>query len=137
VREEPHQFRGSMKARQVCMGPRAGKDRVCISLYDEMMPIYARVPQIYIPRRSVHLRFPCISVHPPVAQSISVFPVSPYPPPPHVAQSISVIPVSPYAPCRLPPAKLSGGGGEKQIFPPQRPPSASLSSHDHGLQVHL
>jgi len=34
------------EARQECMRPRAGKDRVCIS-YNEMMSIYPRVPKIY------------------------------------------------------------------------------------------
>jgi hypothetical protein len=52
-----------------------------------------------------------------------------------VAQSNSVIPVSLYALCRLPPAELNGGGGEKRIFLPQWPPSASLSSLDRCLQV--
>jgi hypothetical protein len=102
--------RGSMKAWQECVGSRAGKDRVYISLYDEMMSIYPGVSQIYTPRRSVHLRSPCISIRP------------------HVTQSISVIPVSLYAPYRLPPATVTGGGGEKRIFPPQRPPNASLNS---------
>jgi len=36
--EEPHKLRGSMKARQECMPPRAGKDRLCIS-FNEMMSI--------------------------------------------------------------------------------------------------
>jgi len=35
-----------------------------------------------------------------------------------ITQSISAIPVCPYAPRRLPPAKLSGWGGEKGIMPP-------------------
>jgi hypothetical protein len=43
--DEPHKLRGSMKARQGCMRPRAGKDRVCIS-YNEMS-IYSEVFQIY------------------------------------------------------------------------------------------
>ena len=65
-------------------------------------------------------------------------------PPPEV-QSISVMPVSLYATCWLPSAILGGGGGgggggcggEKWIFSPQRPPSSTLSSPNHGLQVHL
>jgi hypothetical protein len=61
-REEP---RESTKSRKECMRPRAGKDRVCISLYGKMMCIYPGVSQIYIL---------------PVAQSISVIPVSPYAP---------------------------------------------------------
>jgi len=56
-REEPHKLRGSMKARQECMGPRAGKDGVCIS-YHEMMSIYPGVSQIYTPRCSIRLRYP-------------------------------------------------------------------------------
>jgi len=119
VREEPYKLRGSMKARQECVGPRAGKDRLCIS-YNEMMSIYPGVSQMYTPRCLVHLRYPCISVRPPP-----------------VAQPVSVIPVSLYAPRQLPPAKLNGGGGEKWIFPPQWPPSASLSSLNRRLQVLL
>jgi len=52
-REEPHKLRGSMKARQECVEPRAGKDRVCISLYDdEIVSIYPGAFQIYTPSRS-------------------------------------------------------------------------------------
>jgi len=29
-REEQHKLRGSMKARQECVGPSAGKDRLCV-----------------------------------------------------------------------------------------------------------
>jgi hypothetical protein len=47
-REEPHKLRGYMKTRQECVGPRAGKDRVCISLYGKMMYIYLGVSRIYI-----------------------------------------------------------------------------------------
>jgi len=76
---------------------------VCISLYDDKISIYPGVSQIYTP------------------PSLSPSPLSLYlRTPPAVVQSISVIPVSPYTPRRLPPAKLSGGGGEKRIFPPQR-----------------
>jgi len=49
VLEEPHKLRGSMKARQECVGPRAVKNTVCISLFDEMMSIYPGVSQIYTP----------------------------------------------------------------------------------------
>ena len=49
VLEEPHKLRGSIIARQECMGPRAVKDTVCISLFDEMMSIYPVVSQIYTP----------------------------------------------------------------------------------------
>jgi hypothetical protein len=49
VLEEPHKLRGSIKARQECMGPRAVKDTVCISLFDEMMSIYPGVSQRYTP----------------------------------------------------------------------------------------
>ena len=45
--EEPHKLCGSMKARQEGVGPRAVKDTVCISLFDEMMSIYPGVSQIY------------------------------------------------------------------------------------------
>jgi len=123
-REEPHKLCGSMKALQECMGPRAGKDRLCIS-YNEMF-IYPGVSQIYTPCCSVHLRYRCISV----------IAVSPYAPPPPIAQSVSGIAVSLNAPHRLPLANLyGGGGGEKRIFPPQWPPSISLSSLNQCLQV--
>jgi len=49
VLEEPHKLRGSIKARQECVGPRAVKDTVCILLFDEMMSIYPGVSQIYTP----------------------------------------------------------------------------------------
>jgi len=52
--DEPHKLRGSMKAPQECVKPRAGKDWVCI-LYNEMMSIYPGVYQIYTPCRLVHL----------------------------------------------------------------------------------
>jgi len=64
--------------------------------------IYLGVSQIYTPRHSVHLHYPCISVHPP---SPSPSPSSLYLRSPAIAQSC---------------AKLSGGGGEKRIFLPQR-----------------
>jgi len=54
-----------------------------------------------------------------------------------LAQSVSVIPRSLYAPLQLPPAKLNGSGGEKQIFPPLWAPSASLSALNCRLQVLL
>jgi hypothetical protein len=44
-----------------------GKIECVISLYDEMMSIYPKVFQTYTPRRSVHLRYRCISVRPPPA----------------------------------------------------------------------
>jgi len=45
-----------------------------------MMSIYPGVSQLYTPRHSVRLRYPCISIRPspPIAQSISVIPVSAY-----------------------------------------------------------
>jgi hypothetical protein len=50
---EPHKLRGSMKALQEYVEPRAGKDRVYISLYDdEIMSIYPGAFQIYTTRRS-------------------------------------------------------------------------------------
>jgi hypothetical protein len=49
VLEKLDKLRRSMKARQECMGPRAVKDTVCISLFDEMMSIYLGVSQIYTP----------------------------------------------------------------------------------------
>jgi len=85
------------------MGARAGKDTVRI-LYNEMISIYSGSPKYILP----------------------------------VAQSMSIIPVSPYAPCHLPPAKLNGGGGgEKWVFMPPWPPNASLSSVNWHLQVLL
>jgi len=54
-----------------------------------------------------------------------------------IAQSISVIPVSPYAPCWLPPPKQNGSGGEKHSFQPQYPPCTSLSSPNWYLQMLL
>jgi len=50
-----------MNARQECVRPRAGKDRVWI-LYIEMMSIYPRVFQIHTACRWVNLHYPCISV---------------------------------------------------------------------------
>ena len=67
----------------------------------KLRSIYPKVSRIYTPRRSVHLCYPCISVHPP---SPSPSPSSLYLPTLAVAQSS---------------AKLSGGGGEKRIFLPQ------------------
>jgi len=46
VHEDPHQFRGSTKAWQECMGLSAGNDSVCIS-YNEMMFIHPEVSHIY------------------------------------------------------------------------------------------
>ena len=46
--DEPHKLGGYMNARQECATPRAGQDRVCIS-YNETMPIYPGVFQIYTP----------------------------------------------------------------------------------------
>jgi len=54
-----------------------------------------------------------------------------------VAQSLTVTQVSLFAPNRLPPAKLRGSGGETLIFPPQPPPSVSLSSPDYLLKVYF
>jgi len=59
--DEPHMSRGSTKARQECMRPLAGKDRMCI-WYNEMKSIYPGVFQIYTACRWVHLHFSCISV---------------------------------------------------------------------------
>jgi len=56
---------------------------------------------------------------------------------PLVAQSISNISITRFAPSWLPPTNLNCPGGEKWIFPPQWPPSASLSSPNHHLQVLL
>jgi len=75
-----------MISRQEWVRSKAGKDRGCISLYDDKM------------------RW-CLST---LGSPEYILPV---------AQSISVTPLSPYAPRRLPSATLSGGGGEKQIFP--------------------
>jgi len=58
---DPHKLRGSMKPRQACMRPRAGKDRLC-NWYNLMMPIYSGVSHIYNPCCWVHLLFPCVSV---------------------------------------------------------------------------
>jgi len=55
-----HKLRGSMKACQECMGPRAGKQEVCILLYDETMLSTPGPPRYTL-----------------VAQSTSVIPVSP------------------------------------------------------------
>ena len=54
-----------------------------------------------------------------------------------IAQCVTIIPVLPYASRpRSPPPKLNGGrGGEKQIFSPRWPPSASLSPLNPSLQV--
>jgi len=58
---ESHKLLGSMKARQECMRPRAGKDGVCIS-YNAMMSMYSEVIEIYTPGGSVHPSYPCMSV---------------------------------------------------------------------------
>jgi len=58
--------------------------------------------------------------------SISIIPVSPY---------SSVIPVSQCVPHRLPPVTLNGGGGEKQMFLTQRPPSTLLSTLNWHFKV--
>jgi len=49
------------EARQECMRPSAGQDRLCI-LYNEMMSIYPGVSETYSACRCVHLRYSCISV---------------------------------------------------------------------------
>jgi len=49
VHDEPHKLRGLIKARQECVGPRAVKETVCISLFDEMMSINPGVSQLYTP----------------------------------------------------------------------------------------
>jgi len=66
-----------------------------------MQAIYPGVSQIYTPRHSVNLRYPFICIQLP---SPSPFPSSLYLCTLAIAQSS---------------AKLSGGGGEKRIFPPQ------------------
>ena len=43
---EPHKMRESMKARQGCVRPRSGKERVRIS-YNAMMSIFPGISQIY------------------------------------------------------------------------------------------
>ena len=64
--DELQKLPGSMTLQQAWVGPRAGKDRQYIS-YNEMMSMYPRVSQIYIPTCSVGLRYPSISVCPPPA----------------------------------------------------------------------
>jgi len=59
--DEPHILRRSMNARQWCMRPRAGKDRVNIS-YIELMSIYPGIFKIGTACHRVHLHYPCISV---------------------------------------------------------------------------
>jgi len=66
------QLRGSTKSRKERVRPKVRKDRVCIFVVwqDEMkmrccLSIYPGVSRTYTPRRSFHLRYPCISVHPP------------------------------------------------------------------------
>ena len=63
LREQPHKLRRSVKTRTESMGPRAGKDRGCIS-YNEMMFIYPGVCQKYTPCRSVRLWYFCILIPP-------------------------------------------------------------------------
>ena len=78
VCEEPHRLHGSMKGRQECVGPRAGKDRMCIS-YNAMMSIYS--PLLSPTPVSLYLGMP---PHPSAhgAQSVSIFPsISVCPPP--------------------------------------------------------
>jgi len=56
-----------MKCLKEWVRPKFGKDTVFIFVVwqDEMVSINSGVPPIYTPRRSFHLRYPCISVHPP------------------------------------------------------------------------
>jgi len=87
-------------------------------LYNEKMSFYHVVYQIYIPSCSVHYHDTFIWVYP-------------------VAQLVSVIPVSLYPPCWLPHAELNGSDSEKKILLPQWPSSASLSSFNWHLQMLL
>ena len=63
---------GSTQSRKERVRPKVGKHRVCIFIVwqDEMkmrscLSIYPGVSRIYTPRRSFHLRYLCVSVHPP------------------------------------------------------------------------
>ena len=46
--DEPHKLRGSAKARNMCVRPRAGNDALFIS-YNAMMSMYPGVSQISTP----------------------------------------------------------------------------------------
>lgn len=117
VHKEPHRLRGSIKAWQECVEPRAGKDGVC-NLYKKMLTICPGVFETYTPCSAVHRRYFGFSVC-------------------HVTRFGSVIPEPLCAPCWLPPVNQNGGGGEKHIFLPTSPPSAALSSLNRRLQVIL
>jgi len=52
--DQPYKLRGSMKAPQGCVRPRAGKERVGIS-YNGMMSVYPGISQLYTPCPWVHL----------------------------------------------------------------------------------
>ena len=114
---------GSTVAHTEWVRSKDGKDRVCNWLYnkmiwDEMMRLtmrwkihLPRVPRIYTPCRSAHLHYPCISIHPwsPWWSQSSLYLRTPA-----VAQSC---------------AKLSGGGGEIRICPPQLIPCPLCEAH--------
>jgi len=71
---------------------------------------------------------------PPITLSNSATPVSPYTLLPSLSPSSLYLRTPAVAQSS---AKLIGGGGEKQIFPPERPPSATPNSLNHGLQLYL
>jgi len=72
VHEEPHKLHGFTKARQDCMGPRAGNDILCIS-HNEMMSMYPGVYLIYSLCYWVHRRSSSVSIR---LHSVSIIPVS-------------------------------------------------------------
>ena len=104
--DEPHKLHGSMKARQECLRNHTH----CVDLWKLGKSAWDQE------LRKIQCVFRCLMRW---CLSTPGSPIYILP----VAQSISAIPVSPYTPRRLPLVKLSGGGGEKQIF---------LSRHLHG-----
>jgi len=118
VQQEPHKLCGSMKARQQCPGPWAGKDTVCIS-YNEMLSINLGAFLIYTSCSWGHLRYFCISIHSPSPRcSVHVSH--------HFSPVISHQHLQAIAKC---------SGHEHQMFTQQRPPSVGLSSLKQCLQV--
>lgn len=77
--EETYDVQRYVNAQQQSVELRAGKERVCNSLYDnKIISIYPTVFQIYTPCRLVDFYYLCILLLPTVAQYISDIPLSAY-----------------------------------------------------------
>lgn len=64
VNEEPHTLSELIETRQGCMGPHFRNDQLCILFCNQMMLIYASVPQIDSINGFIHLHCTFISVGP-------------------------------------------------------------------------